>query len=115
MLMRCVIEAPSVGAAVRQSGISHRRFIAAFRHAVGLAPKAYLQVQRLQEALKALRTDPAAPLADVAAQAGYADQSHFGREFLAFAGVTPARYRASSPAEAGVMVSLIGRESGTGI
>jgi AraC-like DNA-binding protein len=99
-LMRCAIEAPTVGAAVRRSGLSHRRFIAEFRHAVGLAPKAYLQVQRLQSALKALRTDPAAPLADVAALAGYADQSHFGREFLAFAGVTPARYRASAPAEA---------------
>lgn len=99
-LLRSVAETPSVGAAVRQSGVSHRRFIAEFRHAVGLAPKAYLQVQRLQNALKALRTDPAAPLADVAALAGYADQSHFGREFVAFAGVTPARYRASWPAEA---------------
>jgi AraC-like DNA-binding protein len=98
-LMRCVHETPSVGAAVRRSGLSHRRFITDFRHAVGLAPKAYLQVQRLQEALKAMRGGPTASLADVAALAGYADQSHFGREFLAFAGVTPAQYRASSPAE----------------
>jgi AraC-like DNA-binding protein len=98
-LMRCVLEAPSVGAAVRRSGLGHRRFIADFRHAVGLAPKAYLQVRRLQAALKAMRAETAAPLAEIAALAGYADQSHFGREFLAFAGVTPARYRSSSPAE----------------
>ncbi|MGE0329364.1 MAG: helix-turn-helix domain-containing protein [Ramlibacter sp.] len=98
-LMRCVTEAPTVGAAVRRTGVSHRRFIADFRHAVGLAPKEYLQVQRLQRALKVMRSDQAAALADVAALAGYADQSHFGREFLAFAGVTPARYRAASPAQ----------------
>lgn len=99
-LLRCVHQAPNVGAAVRRSGLSHRRFIAEFRHAVGLAPKAYLQVRRLQGALTVMRADAAAPLADVAAQAGYADQSHFGREFLAFAGVTPARYRSSAPVDA---------------
>lgn len=99
-LMQCLLDAPNVGAAVRRSGFSHRRFIAEFRHAVGLAPKTFLQVQRLRGALKAMRADPAAPLADVAALAGYADQSHFGREFLAFAGVTPSLYRSASPAQA---------------
>lgn len=99
-LMRSVAEAETIGAAVRRSGVSHRRFIADFRHAVGLAPKEYLQVRRLQRALKLTRGDPAAALCDVAALAGYADQSHFGREFLAFAGVTPARYRAGSPVQA---------------
>lgn len=65
-LMRCVHAGQSVGAAVRRRGVSHRRFTADFRHAVGLAPKEYLQVQRLQSALKAIRIDQAAPLADVA-------------------------------------------------
>lgn len=99
-LIRGLNEAPSVGAAVRRSGLSHRRFIASFRHSVGLAPKAYLQVQRLQRALLSMREEPVVPLADVAALAGYSDQSHFGREFLAFAGVTPAEYRAIAPADA---------------
>jgi AraC-like DNA-binding protein len=101
-LMRCAHEAPTVAAAVHRSGLSHRRFIAAFRHAVGLTPKVYLQVQRLQfavQALQAMRSDAAHSLADIAALAGYADQSHFGREFLSFAGVTPARYRTSAPIE----------------
>lgn len=98
-LLACLHEAPDVGAAVRRSGLSHRRFIATVRHAVGLAPKAYLRVQRLQQALNSLRAEPTATLAGVAALAGYSDQSHFGREFLAFAGVTPSSYRANVPAE----------------
>jgi AraC-like DNA-binding protein len=99
-LMRWVHMAPSVGAAVRESGLSHRAFIARFRRHVGLAPKTWLQVRRFQRALRAMRLDPAAPLADVAAAAGYSDQSHFGREFMALAGVTPAGYRMRSPSEA---------------
>ncbi|MEQ1784857.1 MAG: helix-turn-helix domain-containing protein, partial [Hyphomonadaceae bacterium] len=99
-LMRWVHMAPSVGAAVRESGLSHRAFIAHFRRHVGLAPKTWLQVRRFQRALHAMRLDPAAPLADVAAAAGYSDQSHFGREFMALAGATPAGYRRRSPSEA---------------
>lgn len=106
-LIACLHEAPDVGAAVRRSGLSHRRFIANVRHAVGLAPKEYLRVQRLQQALRSLRADPATTLAGVAALAGYSDQSHFGREFLAFAGVTPAGYRANVPVEANHL--LLGR------
>jgi AraC family transcriptional regulator len=36
------------------------------------------------------------PLAEVAAQAGFADQSHFTRLFKRYAGITPARYRAEA-------------------
>jgi AraC-like DNA-binding protein len=98
-LLNSLSSAASVGDAVRTSGLSHRRFIADFRHAVGLAPKAYLQLQRFQGALRAMRSDPVPALADVAALAGYSDQSHFGREFLEFAGVTPAQYCTRKPAD----------------
>ncbi len=92
--------APTVRDAVRASGLSHRRFIAEFRHEVGLAPKTYAQVRRFQSALRLMRSAPAAQLADVAFSAGYSDQSHFGREFVVLAGVTPAVYRQRAPAEA---------------
>ena len=99
-LLQCMRSTPTVRDAVRASGLSHRRFIAEFRHAVGLAPKTYAQVRRFQSALRLMRSAPAAQLVDVALGAGYSDQSHFGREFLVLAGVTPAVYRQRAPAEA---------------
>jgi len=37
-----------------------------------------------------------APLAEVALRAGFADQSHFTREFRRHVGVTPAAFRRSA-------------------
>lgn len=91
---------PSVEAAVQHSGLSHRRFIAQFRHAVGLAPKLYLRVLRFQRALRLIRQGRVASLAEIAAEAGYSDQAHFNREFLEFAGATPTSYLRRAPDDA---------------
>jgi AraC-like DNA-binding protein len=81
---------------VEQSGYSHRRFVELFVQAVGLTPKAYSRVQRFQRALEhASGAD--ASLCDIAAAAGYSDQSHFNREFRDCVGVTPTEYRTIAP------------------
>ena len=54
---------------------------------VGLSPKVFQQVLRLQRFVRA--TDRGVPPAAAAADAGYADQSHLSRETRRFAGVTP--------------------------
>ncbi|MCH9675102.1 MAG: AraC family transcriptional regulator [Gammaproteobacteria bacterium] len=77
---------------VRETGFSHRHFIRVFERAVGLTPKNYLRLLRFNEALDVARR-VGVTWADVAATAGYADQSHFNREFLAFASLTPTKYR----------------------
>lgn len=85
-----------VAALVRASGYSHKRFIALFREQTGLAPKCFARVQRLQQVLRA----PAhLPLADLAHHAGYSDQAHLQREFLALTGLTPQAWRRSGAAE----------------
>lgn len=78
---------------VRQSGYSHRRFITLFSRAVGLTPKMYCRVLRFQHALRRAGACGLDSLANLAAAAGYSDQSHFTREFREFAGVTPTEYR----------------------
>jgi AraC-like DNA-binding protein len=80
------------------SGLSRKQFTALFRSEVGLSPKAYLRVRRLQAALRALNTP--APGATIAADLGYFDQAHLVREFRSFTGLTPTQYarrRSSMP------------------
>lgn len=80
-----------VGEVAAATACSHRHFIARFRAATGLSPKAFARVQRLRRALA--RMPSAASLADIALDAGYSDQAHFSREFRAMAGLTPQAYR----------------------
>lgn len=84
--------------AVRASGFSHRHLVARFREATGLAPKQHARVLRLQMALAALGT-PGLGAADVAADAGFADQAHFTREFRDLTGVTPTDWLRAAPAQ----------------
>jgi len=85
---------------VRQSGYSHRRFLELFSRDVGLTPRVYARLLRFEAVLARLAAAPDARWAEIALEAGYADQPHFNREFLAFTGVSPGRYRALAPAAA---------------
>jgi AraC-like DNA-binding protein len=84
--------------AVKESGYSHRRFIALFQRGLGLTPKLYCRVLRFQEALEQVAAHTAASLVEVALDVGYSDQAHFNREFREFAGVSPGEYRELAPA-----------------
>jgi AraC-like DNA-binding protein len=83
---------------VEVSGYSHRRFIALFRDAAGLAPKRLERVLRFQRVMAASSGTGTLPWIDIALQAGYSDQPHFNRDFLEIAGMTPQAYARASPA-----------------
>lgn len=87
----------SVRDVVRQSGYSHRHFIALFRRSMGLPPKLYRRVLRLQNVLRHVDTATDRSWNDLALDCGYSDQAHFCREFREFTGVTPETYRRISP------------------
>jgi AraC-like DNA-binding protein len=72
-------------------GMSAKRLIALFRAEVGLSPKAYARVRRLQAALRLLGRGPVGG-ARIAAEVGYFDQAHFVRDFESFTGMTPTQY-----------------------
>jgi AraC-like DNA-binding protein len=63
-----------------------------FRAFYGTSPYRYLTMRRLDLARRLMLTG--APLADVAAHAGFADQSHMTRHFTRAYGMPPARWRA---------------------
>ncbi|GMU79038.1 MAG: hypothetical protein AMXMBFR46_18310 [Acidimicrobiia bacterium] len=88
-----------VASLVEESSLSHRHFTAQFRDATGLSPKRYGRVRRFRRVLAAAHRDPGRSWAQLAAEGGYADQAHLTREFVEFAGTTPAAYRAARPRE----------------
>jgi AraC-like DNA-binding protein len=88
-----------VGEVVLECGYSHRRFITLFRDAVGLGPKQYCRVLRLQRAIELAAADPDVALAQLAAASGFGDQPHLCRDFRQIAGISPGRYRRIRPAQ----------------
>ena len=75
------------------AGLSPSRLVRVFKAALGLPPHAYhryLRVRRAQALLRAGR-----PVAAVALDCGFTDQSHLTRAFKRHVGVTPGRFRAA--------------------
>lgn len=75
------------------SGLSPYHFLRAFRHHIGLPPHNYQLQQRISIARRMLAAGQ--PIAHVAADVGFADQSHFTRKFKAFVGTTPGQYQSA--------------------
>lgn len=71
--------------------LSPKRLTGLFSAEVGLTPKTYLRVRRLQAALRRLESGTYTG-ADIAADLGYFDQAHFVRDFRSFAAITPSQY-----------------------
>jgi AraC-like DNA-binding protein len=65
-------------------------FLRLFRRVVGLPPHAFLTLTRLHNAARQLRDGM--PISLVAAETGFADQSHLTRCFKRVFGVTPGRF-----------------------
>ena len=82
---------PTSTSTARASFFDRFRLSRAFKEAFGLPPHAYLIQLRLARARQLLGRGLAP--AQVAADLGFADQSHLGRWFRRAYGVTPAYYR----------------------
>ena len=84
----------SVDRLAREASVHPAHFSRAFRDFYGDSIGGYARRLRLEWAARAL-ADGDKPLAALAAEAGFADQSHFTRAFKSQFGITPARYRAT--------------------
>jgi len=84
-------EAISLEDLARVAGISRFHFARQFRAWTGESPMGYLLRTRVERA-KTLLRDSRARVADISAELGFADQSHFTRRFRRLVGMPPSAY-----------------------
>ncbi|MCM2294628.1 AraC family transcriptional regulator, partial [Allorhizobium sp. BGMRC 0089] len=72
-------------------GLSRSYFIRAFRQTVGVTPYRWLMEYKIGRAKELLLGDQT--IAEIAAELGFADQSHMGRSFVRAVGLPPSLWR----------------------
>jgi AraC-like DNA-binding protein len=91
----------AIGTLARELGWSHRRLIAHWHGLFGLTPKVLARLLRFEGLLARLPTVEREGWAAVAADCGFADQSHLIRDCHAFAGASPRALLASRLGDGG--------------
>jgi AraC family transcriptional regulator len=86
---------PTVAQVAAQVGLSRSRFFEQFRRCMGVTPQHYIDWVRMSHAIKLLGVGDK-PLADVAAELGFEEHSHFTRFFAQHMGVPPSEFRRHS-------------------
>lgn len=84
-----------IGALAAAVGLGPARFHERFRAEVGCTPAEHVARRRIARAQDLLRAGT--PIAQVAAELGFASRSHFGAVFRRLAGQTPATWRQALP------------------
>jgi AraC-like DNA-binding protein len=74
------------------AGLSIHHFSRAFKQTIGTPPHSYLLQKRIEHAQQMLRTTEL-PLAEIAQNTGFADQSHLARHFRRMTGMSPSSLR----------------------
>jgi AraC family transcriptional regulator len=80
----------------QMAGVAHLspyHFARQFRAATGLPPHQYVIARRVERAKQLLQGNDQFSLAEVAAHAGFSDQSVFSHHFKRLVGVTPSQFR----------------------
>lgn len=78
------------------AGVDPCHFTRLFRQTMGQTPKRYLLEVRIDGAKQLLKHRDELTLSEIAAQCGFYNQSHFGREFRRQVGITPNLFRTYS-------------------
>ena len=87
---------PSLEQMAAVARLSPFHFARQFKAATGLPPHQYVIARRVERAKQVLQEGDDVSLAEVAAHAGFSDQSQFSRHFKRLVGVTPGRYQTPS-------------------
>jgi AraC family transcriptional regulator len=88
--------APTLAEIAAVAGLNPYHFARQFKAAAGLPPHQYVITRRVERAKHLLRAGTDLSLAEVAARAGFYDQSQFSRHFKRLVGVTPSQFQMPS-------------------
>lgn len=77
---------------LNQTGYSRRWFSQIFRNTVGISPKQYSRIQRLQSNLQLIRKAGTPNWPEMAISNGFFDQAHFIHDFKDLTGISPSEY-----------------------
>jgi AraC family transcriptional regulator len=83
---------PTIADVARIAGVHPTHLARAFRQQTGYTIGEYIRCLRVEASAHQL-TSTDASLGEIAAMAGFADQSHFSRTFQKYLGITPGEYR----------------------
>lgn len=92
LLLERTRDGVSIADIARECNLSRGYFIRAFSKSTGRTPHQWLLEQRTEQA-RQLVERTAMTLSEIAAQCGFADQSHLSRVFLKLVGVSPGAWR----------------------
>jgi AraC family transcriptional regulator len=84
---------PSLEQMAAVARLSPYHFARQFKRATGLPPHQYVIVRRVERAKQLLQEASDLTLGQVAARAGFSNQSHFSHHFKHLVGVTPGQFR----------------------
>jgi AraC-like DNA-binding protein len=99
-----------IAALAANVGVSERQLERLFQERLGVRPKHFARVIRLEHTLHALPAHHGSQ-AELAAACGYADESHLLRDFQALAGVTLAELRAEQARDVGFVQAAAARST----
>ena len=80
---------------VKGAGLSRAQFFRLFETSLGVSPKLYLNVVRIERALDAVMREDT-PLGELSERFGFPEPAHFTRFFRDHAGVSPREFRSVS-------------------
>ena len=86
----------TVGEAAERLGTDSETLYYYFERRIGLDFRTWRTRLRLEDAMRLLREEPDTPAVEIAARVGFSNRSNFSRQFLAYTGLTPLQWRAST-------------------
>ena len=94
--LREIVQRPSEIALTRfveeRGDLSYKHFVDLFKRHVGTTPKVLQRILRFAQVFTLLQERETVDWAELSLELGYADQSHFIRDFVAFSGYRPKRF-----------------------